>query len=266
MGDEHRIAPRRRVLKAGSISFGGGAFDCTVRNISDTGAALEVVTPLFIPDKFTLIVPSDGLSRPCSVVWRRERRIGVTFDWQWKPAAMIGLNREQPATIDGRAHSPAGRARTDDMPVAITMPFAAPATDQGTHSVALRPSPVRNTRKHHNNRVIARSRSTLENNSESYPALPLGAKQNPQIAIDLLADLSGSHYPGRHHELAWFDQLADCVFPAPDSGFTLLNREFDVVVDHDLTSWSLRKNDSKGYDPGAVLVSTRPGVGSWDRA
>jgi hypothetical protein len=46
--DEHRIAPRRRVLKAGSISFGGGAIDCTVRNISETGAALEVVTPLFI--------------------------------------------------------------------------------------------------------------------------------------------------------------------------------------------------------------------------
>jgi hypothetical protein len=80
MGDEHRIAPRRRVLKAGSISFGGGTFDCTVRNISDTGAALEVVTPLFIPDKFTLIVPSDGLSRPCRVVWRRERRIGIMFD------------------------------------------------------------------------------------------------------------------------------------------------------------------------------------------
>jgi hypothetical protein len=80
MGDEHRIAPRRRVLKAGSISFGGGVIDCTVRNISETGAALEVVTPLFIPDKFTLIVPSDGRSRPCRVVWRRERRIGIMFD------------------------------------------------------------------------------------------------------------------------------------------------------------------------------------------
>jgi hypothetical protein len=75
MGEELRIAPRRRVLKAGSISFGGGVIDCTVRNVSETGAALEVV-----PDRFTLIVQSDGLSRPCRVVWRRERRIGVTFD------------------------------------------------------------------------------------------------------------------------------------------------------------------------------------------
>jgi PilZ domain len=80
MGDEHRIAPRRRVLKAGSISFGGGVIDCTVRNVSDTGAALEVVTPLYIPDRFMLIVQSDNIRRPCQVVWRKERRIGVTFD------------------------------------------------------------------------------------------------------------------------------------------------------------------------------------------
>jgi hypothetical protein len=51
--DEHRIAPRRRVLKAGSIAFGGGTIGCTVRSISDTGTALEIVTPLFIPDRFT---------------------------------------------------------------------------------------------------------------------------------------------------------------------------------------------------------------------
>jgi PilZ domain len=79
MGDEHRISSRRRVLKAGSISFGGGANDCTIRNISDTGAALEMVTPLFIPDRFKLIVPFDGLNRPCHIAWRRERRIGVDF-------------------------------------------------------------------------------------------------------------------------------------------------------------------------------------------
>ena len=80
--DEHRIAPRHRVLKAGSIIFGGGAIDCTVRNLSETGAALEVVTPLFIPDRFTLVVPSDQLKRPCRVAWRKDRRIGVAFDPQ----------------------------------------------------------------------------------------------------------------------------------------------------------------------------------------
>src|ERR1035437_763000 len=74
MGDEHRVAPRRRVLKAGSISFGGGSIDCTVRNLSATGAALEVVSPLYIPDRFKLIVQTDNLNQPCHVVWRKERR------------------------------------------------------------------------------------------------------------------------------------------------------------------------------------------------
>jgi PilZ domain len=78
MGDK-RIAPRHRVLKAGTIEFGGGGIDCTVRNLSETGADLEVVTPLFIPDRFTLFVPSDQFKRPCHIVWRKERRIGVTF-------------------------------------------------------------------------------------------------------------------------------------------------------------------------------------------
>jgi hypothetical protein len=75
-----RVAPRRRVFKAGSIEFGGGAIDCTARNISDTGAALEVVTPLFIPDRFTLAVRSDQLRRPCRIVWRKGKRTGVVFE------------------------------------------------------------------------------------------------------------------------------------------------------------------------------------------
>lgn len=78
--DEHRSAPRHRILKAGTIEFGGGAIDCTVKNVSESGAALEVVSPLFIPDRFTLYMPSDQLKRACHIVWRREKRIGVEFD------------------------------------------------------------------------------------------------------------------------------------------------------------------------------------------
>ena len=78
--EEHRIAPRHRVLKAGTIAFAGGAIDCTVRIISDTGAALDVVTPLVIPDRFTLLVQTEQLKRPCHIVWRKERRMGVAFD------------------------------------------------------------------------------------------------------------------------------------------------------------------------------------------
>jgi len=41
--DERRSTKRQRVLKAGSIQIGaGGAIDCTVRNPSHSGAALDV--------------------------------------------------------------------------------------------------------------------------------------------------------------------------------------------------------------------------------
>ena len=77
--NDHRTAPRKRVLKAGEIEFGGGAIDCTVRNLSETGAALSVESPVGIPAEFNLIVLSDNVNRRCRVVWRKENRIGIRF-------------------------------------------------------------------------------------------------------------------------------------------------------------------------------------------
>ncbi|PSO34050.1 PilZ domain-containing protein [Bradyrhizobium sp. MOS002] len=78
--DERRDKARHRVLKAGTIEFGGGgAIDCTVRNLSDTGAALDVSSPVGIPDHFSLFVQADGTHLACTVIWRKERRIGVRF-------------------------------------------------------------------------------------------------------------------------------------------------------------------------------------------
>jgi hypothetical protein len=77
--EETRIAPRRRILKAATIESGGG-IECHVKNLSDTGAALEILSPLYVPDNFTLVVPSDQLRRRCHVVWRKARRVGVAFD------------------------------------------------------------------------------------------------------------------------------------------------------------------------------------------
>jgi hypothetical protein len=78
--DYRRIAPRKRVLKSGIIDLGaGGAVACTVKNLSETGALVEANTPLFIPDRFKLIVQTEDLSRPCQIVWRKEKRMGVVF-------------------------------------------------------------------------------------------------------------------------------------------------------------------------------------------
>ena len=75
---EKRIRHRNRVLKAGKIAFNrGSVIDCMVRNRSETGALLQVVTPLEIPESFDLLV--DGEIRPCMVVWRKDRQIGIEF-------------------------------------------------------------------------------------------------------------------------------------------------------------------------------------------
>lgn len=75
----NRAAPRQRILKAGSIEFSGGAIDCVVRNISETGAALEVASPVGIPPEFNLVMSGNIAKRSCRVVWVRDKRIGVAF-------------------------------------------------------------------------------------------------------------------------------------------------------------------------------------------
>ena len=77
--DEKRKSTRHRVLKAGKIAFGGGIVDCTVRNLSETGGALDVISAVGIPDNFTLVIAVDRIQRPCRVAWRKATRIGVLF-------------------------------------------------------------------------------------------------------------------------------------------------------------------------------------------
>ena len=77
--EQNRAALRQRVLKSASIEFHGGSIDCVVRNISETGAALEVASPLGIPETFNLVITGDHSSRPCQIAWRKDKRIGVAF-------------------------------------------------------------------------------------------------------------------------------------------------------------------------------------------
>ena len=77
---ERRGAPRLRTLKGGSIVFGtAAAIDCVIRNMSETGAALEVDSPIGIPDDFALLIKPETIMRNCHVIWRTAKRIGVRF-------------------------------------------------------------------------------------------------------------------------------------------------------------------------------------------
>lgn len=76
---ERRRTPRHRVFKGGLIAFKGKSLACTVRNLSDGGANLDIDSTAAVPPSFTLVLESDRTIRRCEMKWRAERRVGVAF-------------------------------------------------------------------------------------------------------------------------------------------------------------------------------------------
>ena len=76
---ERRTVPRHKVLKAGSIEFDGNCIECTVHNVSEIGAGVEVATPFGIPHEITLNILTQHVSQHGYIVWRKEKRMGVAF-------------------------------------------------------------------------------------------------------------------------------------------------------------------------------------------
>ena len=79
--DDLRVAPRRRMLKAGVVAYNDRhvTIPCLVRDISATGARLRIETSVTAPDTFDLIIELDGMEAGCQVVWRKGADIGVKF-------------------------------------------------------------------------------------------------------------------------------------------------------------------------------------------
>jgi len=77
---EQRTSPRRHTFKVGTILFGWAtAVECVVRNLSATGACIEVASSAGIPGEFALRIKREIPKRECRVAWRSKRRIGVRF-------------------------------------------------------------------------------------------------------------------------------------------------------------------------------------------
>jgi hypothetical protein len=64
---ETRGATRFNVLGAGTIEFDGGEVNCVVRDMSITGAALEVLSSRSIPQHFTLALRADRQRIPATL-------------------------------------------------------------------------------------------------------------------------------------------------------------------------------------------------------
>lgn len=75
---ERRIAPRRNTAIDATITFGHVRMNCVIRNVSDTGAKLEVAKVAGIPDVVLLHAPGHR-PQTCRVVWRALKELGVEY-------------------------------------------------------------------------------------------------------------------------------------------------------------------------------------------
>jgi hypothetical protein len=82
MLNDKRKAARRSVRYNAWIVRGDEELHgCALFDISETGARIDVENSETIPDKFVLLLASNGKARRrCRVVWRQPNQIGVKFE------------------------------------------------------------------------------------------------------------------------------------------------------------------------------------------
>ena len=79
---DKRTSPRLRSFLKGRVLFNGGqnSLDCLIRDISATGARLELSASVTLPDRFDLYLPHRDATCRVHIQWRRGTQIGVAFD------------------------------------------------------------------------------------------------------------------------------------------------------------------------------------------
>ena len=73
---------RKSLRQPGWITLEGGfaARKCVVQDMSSTGAKITIDDPNMLPAKLRLAFTRDARTgRPCEVVWRRGKSVGVKF-------------------------------------------------------------------------------------------------------------------------------------------------------------------------------------------
>ena len=79
---DKRSTPRLRSFLKGRVVFNGGqnSLECLIRDISSTGARLEVSANVTLPDRFDLYLPHRDETCKVHSQWRRGSQLGIAFD------------------------------------------------------------------------------------------------------------------------------------------------------------------------------------------
>ncbi len=76
-----RIGERSRVNKRGKLVLPhlNATIDCTILDVSSTGARLRINSSLVAPEEFELLLPYQAHGRQVKVRWRQQKELGVEF-------------------------------------------------------------------------------------------------------------------------------------------------------------------------------------------
>jgi hypothetical protein len=79
--ENNRGSRRSRVLKGAKLVHmkTWSLVDCTIKDISLTGAKLICGDQYSVPDEFRFLIPSDNTIQPAKVVWRKDNMLGILF-------------------------------------------------------------------------------------------------------------------------------------------------------------------------------------------
>jgi PilZ domain len=88
--NEQRKQRRHRVLKDGKIvsSDMNSLIDVKIRDMSASGALVNLPANVVMPDKFNLLVVSDRLLYPAVLRWRKGEAMGIEFTDEPRPSAL----------------------------------------------------------------------------------------------------------------------------------------------------------------------------------
>jgi hypothetical protein len=91
-----RRAPRKRTLLGGKVIYGDGqqVRDCTIRDISDTGAKIVIAKGEVIPTRVFLIDRRSPIAYEATISWIKAPDFGLTF------VKSHALKGDMPAELD----------------------------------------------------------------------------------------------------------------------------------------------------------------------
>ena len=76
--EDHRVRRRVHVLLPATLDSDGWRWDVRLRNLSCTGALVETGAPL--QPGVAIVFTRGDVSRTGTVIWARNRRLGLAFD------------------------------------------------------------------------------------------------------------------------------------------------------------------------------------------